>query len=91
MRAFLLLLTTTPDSLILRKCGLATAQEASARAAAVLKSGEHDSDEYKHAFAEFDAWLRADGHRRNPGTTADLIAAGLFVLLRESRLDWKVW
>jgi triphosphoribosyl-dephospho-CoA synthase len=91
VRAFLLLLTTTPDSLILRKCGLATAQEASVRAAAVLKSGEYDSDEYKCAFAEFDAWLRADGHRRNPGTTADLIAAGLFVLLRESRLDWKVW
>ena len=25
----------------------------------------------------------SDGHRRNPGTTADLVAAGLFVLLRE--------
>ena len=25
--------------------------------------------------AEYDFWLRADGHRRNPGTTADVIAA----------------
>ena len=36
--------------------------------------------------AEYDFWLRADGHRRNPGTTADVIAAALFVLLREKRL-----
>jgi triphosphoribosyl-dephospho-CoA synthetase len=29
--------------------------------------------------------LRADGHRRNPGATADLIAAALFVALREGQ------
>ncbi|MFN5467079.1 MAG: hypothetical protein ACK5AM_03065 [Pirellulaceae bacterium] len=29
----------------------------------------------------FDQWLRADGNRRNPGTTADLIAAALMVAL----------
>ena len=40
--------------------------------------------------AEFDFWLRADGHRRNPGTSADVIASALFVLLRERRLDWPV-
>jgi len=28
-------------------------------------------------------WLRADGNRRNPGTSADLVAATLFVALRE--------
>jgi triphosphoribosyl-dephospho-CoA synthase len=29
--------------------------------------------------AEFDRWLRSDGHRRNPGTSADLLAATLLV------------
>ena len=37
-------------------------------------------------FREFDAWLRADGHRRNPGTTADLIAASLFAAFRDGIL-----
>jgi triphosphoribosyl-dephospho-CoA synthase len=41
---------------------------------------------YERALTELDFWLRSDGHRRNPGTTADLIAAGLFVGLREGWL-----
>ena len=36
---------------------------------------------------KFDAWLRADGHRRNPGTTADLIAATLFAALRDGLIN----
>ena len=43
-------------------------------------------------YAEFDAFLRADGNRRNPGTTADLIAAILFAGLRDGQFipdgDW---
>jgi len=31
--------------------------------------------------AELDQWLRTDGHQRNPGTSADLIAAGLFAAM----------
>ena len=50
-------------------------------------AGLPGDDAYRSAVADFDFWLRADGHRRNPGTTADLIAAGLFVLLREGRLE----
>ena len=42
---------------------------------------------YYEALANFDFWLRSDGHRRNPGTTADLVAAGLFVLLREGIMN----
>jgi triphosphoribosyl-dephospho-CoA synthase len=95
LQAYLIQLAHFPDSLIQRKCGPAIAEEARFRAEGVLMSGgEGDglgSEKFQRALAEFDRWLRADGHRRNPGTTADLIAAGLFVLLREGRLNWKVW
>ena len=84
-------MASCPDSLIQRKCGPRVAMEASDRAAAVLQSGSPDEVAYRHSLREFDTWLRADGHRRNPGTTADLVAAGLFVLLREGRLNWTAW
>jgi triphosphoribosyl-dephospho-CoA synthase len=74
------------DSLIARKCGPAVSQQAAARAAAVLECGEWDGNLFQRQLADFDFWLRSDGHRRNPGTTADLIAAGLFVLLRDGIL-----
>jgi triphosphoribosyl-dephospho-CoA synthase len=79
------------DSLIARKCGASLSAEASERAKAVLQSGLPECLEYESALADFDGWLRADGHRRNPGTSADFIAAGLFVLLREGRLNWQIW
>lgn len=76
-----------PDSLILRKCGTEVAKEASDRAASVLDAGNPGDKAFEDAIGHLDFWLRSDGHRRNPGTTADLIAAGLFVLLREGRLE----
>ena len=36
-------------------------------------------ERYWQRVGELDFWLRSDGHRRNPGTTADLIGASLFV------------
>jgi triphosphoribosyl-dephospho-CoA synthase len=87
--AYLEELKHAPDSLIQRKCGPDIAREASQRATAVLAAGSPNTPSYETALADFDFWLRADGHRRNPGTTADLIAAGLFVILREGRLDLK--
>ena len=81
------LMARFPDSLIARKCGAAVAREASERAAAVLEAGLPGDGEYRCAVRRFDAWLRSDGHRRNPGTTADLIAAGLFAGLRDGRIQ----
>jgi triphosphoribosyl-dephospho-CoA synthase len=75
------------DSLIFRKCGAETADEAQRRASVVLAAGGPGDPAYERALAEYDSWLRSDGHRRNPGTAADLIAAGLFVLFREGRLE----
>jgi triphosphoribosyl-dephospho-CoA synthase len=34
-----------------------------------------------------DAWLVQENHSRNPGTTADLVTASLFVALRQALLD----
>lgn len=72
-----------PDSLIARKCGAAVAEQAAAMAANVLAAGAPISEDYQRALGDLDFWLRADHHRRNPGTTADLLAAGLFALLRD--------
>ncbi|MEZ5940668.1 MAG: triphosphoribosyl-dephospho-CoA synthase [Planctomycetaceae bacterium] len=76
-------LAAHPDTLIARKLGVDHAHQASHQAKAVLASGWPHTDAARHQFLGFDAWLRADGHKRNPGTTADLIAAAVFVMLRK--------
>lgn len=74
------------DSLIARKCGQELSQQAAARAARALEAGSPGGEAYHAALADFDFWLRADGNRRNPGATADLIAAALFAGLRDGLL-----
>jgi triphosphoribosyl-dephospho-CoA synthase len=76
------LMANHPDSLIARKQGRAEAEEAGRRARAALEAGWPHTPAGRAALAELDAWLRASGHRRNPGTTADLVTACLFVALR---------
>lgn len=72
-----------PDSLILRKRGQGEAGEALRLARVVLDADWPESSASRQAFADLDAWLRAEGNARNPGTTADLVTASLFVVLRE--------
>jgi triphosphoribosyl-dephospho-CoA synthase len=71
------------DSLIARKRGQAEAEETSRLAREVLAAGWPEDSQGRQALAELDAWLRAEGHARNPGTTADLVTASLFVALRQ--------
>ncbi len=85
--AHLRVMAAFPDSLIARKCGPAIAEQAADRAAAVLAAGDPEDERRQRALADFDFWLRSDGHRRNPGTTADLIAAGLFAALCEGKIS----
>lgn len=80
----------TPDTLIARKCGQEVADESAARAAYVLAAGPPGSEERYEALADLDFWLRADGRRRNPGATADLVAAALFLLLLEDKMAWPL-
>ncbi|MEX1225059.1 MAG: triphosphoribosyl-dephospho-CoA synthase [Pirellulales bacterium] len=75
-----------PDSLIARKGGRELALEVAARAGGVLAAGSPTSAEYRQRLADLDFYLRSDGNRRNPGTTADLIAAALFVALRDGHI-----
>jgi triphosphoribosyl-dephospho-CoA synthase len=76
------LLSRHPDSLIARKRGQAEAEEVSRMAHAVMDAGWPDSAPSRQALFDLDAWLRAQGHDRNPGTTADLVTASLFAALR---------
>ena len=76
------------DSLIERKCGADVSANASRLATlAVEQLNENNYDGFHSALAELDFWMRRDGHRRNPGTTADLIAAGLFVGLAKGSIS----
>ncbi len=86
VRTQIQLLATHPDSLIARKCGPEVAELTSSKARQVLQSGAVHDPAYRDALADLDFWMRSDGNRRNPGTTADLITAALFVLLRERQL-----
>jgi len=82
------LLTRFGDSLIARKRGEAVSREVQRRAGQALQSWEASGPEHDDV-KSFDAWLRDDGHRRNPGTTADLVAAILFAAFRDRHLDWR--
>src|SRR5262249_13530797 len=80
------LMAKHPDSLIARKRCPAEAKESARRARAVLDAGWPHSHGSVDALTQLDDWLRAVGHERNPGTTADLVTAVLFVALREEIL-----
>jgi triphosphoribosyl-dephospho-CoA synthase len=77
------LLAAVPDTLIARKRGLAVAERVSAGAGRVLAAGGVRAT---GALAQFDASLRTDGNALNPGTTADLVTAVVFVALLEGTL-----
>jgi triphosphoribosyl-dephospho-CoA synthase len=86
VRTHVRLLAAEPDSLIARKCGRGVAVDVSRRASRTLSAGQPGDEAYHQALADLDFFLRSDGRRRNPGTTADLLAAGLFTLLRDGQL-----
>lgn len=83
LRGHLRQLARRPDSLIARRHGDAVATEVSARAADLVAA--ESSPDWPSAVAAFDADLRKP-RRLNPGTTADLVAAALYILLWDGRL-----
>jgi triphosphoribosyl-dephospho-CoA synthase len=80
------LVAAVPDTLIARKRGADAAGRVTAGAREVLTAGGVRSARGRTALARFDASLRQEGNALNPGTTADLVAAVLFVALLEGVL-----
>lgn len=80
---FLALLAAEPDSHIARKLGRPAAEAISRQAREVRSGGALRSREGRRALAIFDTALRDARNSRNPGTSADLTAAALFVVILE--------
>lgn len=84
---YLRLLARRPDTHIARKCGAGVALDVQKRASAALAVSARRPAKDDVPVADWpeirrlDRWLRADGHRRNPGSTADVIAAVVFLAL----------
>ena len=81
----LTLMSERPDTLILRKCGPQTAAASAERAGVLARARRFDPDD--PGVAAFDAWLRAAGRGRNPGATADLVTAALYVALHQRTIE----
>ena len=81
------LLCDLRDSLILRKFGDDEPRRIQTHARKIRSLGGLDAPQGRRAFLDLDAFLRSDNHARNPGTTADLIAAALFVALRQKQIS----
>jgi triphosphoribosyl-dephospho-CoA synthase len=80
------LLDHVPDTLIARKVGRDVAARVSDGAREVLAAGGVRTDAGRRALRRFDGSLRESGNALNPGTTADLVTATLFVALVERML-----
>ena len=87
VQAFLVILAALPDTLIARKVGWERAWEVSRRAAEVLAAGGVATAGGRRVLAAFDSFLRREGNKLNPGTTADLTAASLLVYFLEEGYD----
>jgi triphosphoribosyl-dephospho-CoA synthase len=83
VETFLTLLAAAPDTHIARRGGTALAEHVTRRAQDVLADGGVRSARGREAIDTLDRALREDGHLANPGTTADLTAAAIFVMLMD--------
>jgi len=81
VETFLTLVAATPDTHIARRAGLDAAIEVGRQARSALDVGGVRSGAGRQAVATLDRALRQDSNTRNPGTSADLTCASIFVLL----------
>ena len=84
VECYLALLADSPDTLIARKLGPDAASEVRNRAIAVRAQGGMRTNAGRQAVAAFDLELRDARNSRNPGTSADITAAAVFVVLLNS-------
>ncbi len=81
VNTYLKLLSIHPDTLIIRKSGLKSAQYVSNLALKILQVGGISSEEGLKLTLNLDNELQGKGGKMNPGTTADLITGILFCAL----------
>jgi triphosphoribosyl-dephospho-CoA synthase len=81
VEAFLTLLAANPDTHIARRGGTSLAGDVTRRARLVLDAGGIRSAEGREALGRLDAALRDARNIAHPGTTADITAAAIFVVL----------
>ncbi len=81
VQTYLTILATVPDSLIARKAGVQRATAISREAGRLLEAGGAETAAGRRRLLGFDRRLRRRGNLLNPGTTADLTAASLFVAI----------
>lgn len=79
----LTILSRVPDTLITRKNGIEIAEQISRRAQQILQIGGVLSERGREEVRHFDQSLRDEKHALNPGTTADLTTAAIFVFLTQ--------
>src|SRR5437867_451552 len=87
VEAYLALLAAAPDTHIARKLGAAEAAAVQRRAQDVLAAGGVRTSAGRDAITVLDRELRHERNRRNPGATADLTGAAIFVVLLEG--GWR--
>jgi triphosphoribosyl-dephospho-CoA synthase len=83
VETYVRLLAAVPDTHIARKLGRAAAEAVSRRAREVEAAGGVRTPEGRLALQALDAELRSPTNSHNPGTTADLTCAALFVVILE--------
>jgi triphosphoribosyl-dephospho-CoA synthase len=81
VETFLSLLAYSVDTHIVRRTGVAAAERVSALARGALDAGGVRTAEGRKAVDEMDHAIRDARNSNNPGTTADLTAAAIFVTL----------
>lgn len=81
VETFLTLLAASPDSHIARRAGAELASDVSRRAGATLHQGGVRTPAGRAAIADLHDALRDDRNLANPGTTADITTAAIFVVL----------
>lgn len=87
VETYLRLLAVQPDTHIARKLGPDAAAKVSRRAEEVVAVGGVRSVAGREAIAAFDRELRDAANSRNPGTTADLTCAAIFVIIIEGTFE----
>lgn len=81
VNTYLNILSRVPDSLIARKKGMSEARKISLLAKRVLRAGGMKTVKGRRAVVRMDKALQAPDQRCNPGTTADLTASALSMLI----------